>query len=90
MFENQFGLTDRWSRKLKNEIAVGRGSSAGTVFFFFFFTKCFEIPINTEPTDAQIKILLNNVVNITLYRVLLMCALGHILVNNFKKLLIEN
>ena len=87
MFENQFGLTDRWSRKLKNEIAVGRGSSAGTVFFF---TKCFEIPINTEPTDAQIKILLNNVVNITLYRVLLMCALGHILVNNFKKLLIEN
>ena len=73
MFENQFGLTDRWSRKLKNEIAVGRGSSAGTVFSFF--TKCFEIPINTEPTDAHIKILLNNVVNITLYRVLLMYAL---------------
>ena len=74
MFENQFGLTDGWSRKLKNEIAVGRGSSAGTVFFFFF-TKCFEIPINTEPTDAHIKILLNNVVNIILYRVLLTYAL---------------
>ena len=77
MFENQFGLTDGWSRKLKSEIAVGRGSSAGTVFFFFFFffTKCFEIPINTEPTDAHIEILLNNVVNITLYRILVMCAL---------------
>lgn len=52
-------------------MAVGRGLSAGTVFF----TKCFEIPMNTEPTDKHIKILLNNVVNIILYRVLLTYAL---------------